>query len=251
MSERTGGITLRDYILQTEERFNRAKLHFGHGTVDPLDEAAWLAGSALGINPDDLDAFLDRGLTQDELRLLDRLVGERIETRKPVAYLLSEAWFAGHRFYIDERALIPRSLIGEYIQEQFQPWININSVHSILDLCTGGGCIAIASALEFPEANIDAVDISTDALAVAKRNVTDYALEDRVNLIPSDLFEKLKGNRYDLIISNPPYVPQSSMDLLPAEYNHEPVLALKADDNGLRNSGRRWRLSIRKRFIDC
>ncbi|MFV1997469.1 MAG: 50S ribosomal protein L3 N(5)-glutamine methyltransferase [Acidiferrobacterales bacterium] len=233
MNERTDGITLRTYILQTEETFDRAKLHFGHGTADPLDEAAWLAGSALGINPDDLETFLDKALTGDELRLLDGLVCERIETRKPVAYLLNEAWFAGHRFFIDERALIPRSLIGEYIQEQFQPWVGMNSVHSVLDLCTGSGCIAIAMALEFPDASIDAVDISTDALAVANRNITDYALEDRVNLIQSDLFEMLGGRHYDLIISNPPYVPQSSMDLLPAEYNHEPTLALKADDNGL------------------
>jgi ribosomal protein L3 glutamine methyltransferase len=233
MSERTDEITLRDYILQTEENFDQAKLHYGHGTIEALDEAAWLIGSALGINPDDLDNFLDRTLTQDELQRLDDLVTKRIETRKPVAYLLNEAWFAGHRFYIDERALIPRSLIGEYIQEQFQPWIDVNRVHSVLDLCTGSGCIAIAMALEFPEANIDAVDISTDALAVAKRNVADYALEDRVNLIQSDMFEEIKGRHYDLIISNPPYVPQSSMDLLPAEYNHEPTLALKAEDEGL------------------
>lgn len=233
MSERTDIISLRDYILQTEKKFDQANLYYGHGTIEALDEAAWLIGSALGINPDDLDTFLDRTLTQDELLRLDGLVTERIETRKPVAYLLNEAWFAGHRFYIDERALIPRSLIGEYIQEQFQPWVDINNVHSVLDLCTGGGCIAIAMALEFPGANIDAIDISTDALAVAMRNATDYALEDRVNLIQSDLFEEIKDRHYDLIISNPPYVPQSSMDLLPAEYNHEPALALKAEDEGL------------------
>lgn len=233
MSDHTDGISLREYILQTEENFDQADLHYGHGTIEALDEAAWLTGSALGINPDDLDTFLDRTLTQDELQLLDGLVTERIETRKPVAYLLNEAWFASHRFYIDERALIPRSLIGEYIQEQFQPWIDISNVHSVLDLCTGSGCIAIAMALEFPDAKIDAVDISTDALAVAKRNVTDYALEDRVNLIQSDMFEEIECKQYDLIISNPPYVPQSSMELLPAEYDHEPTLALKAEDEGL------------------
>jgi len=233
MSERTNDIILRDYILQTEQNFDQAGLHFGHGTMDPLDEAAWLVGSALGLKLDELDTSLDRALSDEELRKLDRLVAERIGTRKPVAYLLNEAWFAGHRFYIDERALIPRSLIGEYIQEHFQPWINENSVHSVLDLCTGSGCIAIAMALEFPNANIDAVDISADALTVAKKNVAAYVLEEHVNLIQSDLFEELKGKRYDLIISNPPYVPQSSMDLLPAEYNHEPALALKADDNGL------------------
>lgn len=233
MNEYIDSITLRGYILQTEQKFDQANLHYGHGTLDALDEAAWLVGSALGINPDELDNSIERTLNQGERRLLDQLVTERIETRKPVAYLLNEAWFAGHRFYIDERAVIPRSLIGEYIQEQFQPWIDKSSVHSILDLCTGSGCIAIATALEFPHASIDAADISADALTVAKRNVTDYVLEDRVNLIQSDIFDALKDRRYDLIISNPPYVPQTSMELLPAEYNHEPTLALKADDNGL------------------
>lgn len=233
MNEHIDSITLRDYILQTEQNFDQANLHYGHGTMDPLDEAAWLVGSALGIDPDSLDETLERALTHEQLRSLDRLVAERIGTRKPVAYLLNEAWFAGHRFYIDERALIPRSLIGEYIQEQFQPWIDRNNVHSVLDLCAGSGCIAIAMALEFPDASVDAVDISADALTVAKKNVANYELKDRVNLIQSDLFEELQEKHYDLIISNPPYVPQSSMEQLPAEYNHEPALALKADDNGL------------------
>ena len=180
MSKHADGITLRAYILQTEQNFDEASLHYGHGTADPLDEAAWLVGSALGLRPDELDTSLDRVLVDKELRKLDRLVAERIGTRKPVAYLLNEAWFAGHRFYIDERALIPRSLIGEYIQEQFQPWIGKISVRSVLDLCAGSGCIAIAVALEFPEARVDAVDISVDALTVAKKNVSVYALEQQI-----------------------------------------------------------------------
>ncbi len=233
MNEPINGISLRAYILQTERQFDQANLHYGHGTMEPLDEAAWLIGSALGIESEQLDSFLEKVLTNNEIKRLDRLITERIDTHKPVAYLLNEAWFAGHRFYIDERAVIPRSLIGEYIQEQFQPWIPMERVHTVLDLCTGSGCIAIATALEFPNVSVDAADISTDALAVAKRNVTVYALEKRVTLIQSDLFDALKDKRYDLIISNPPYVPQTSMDILPAEYNHEPAIALKADDDGL------------------
>lgn len=233
MNKHLDGISLRAYILQVEQQFKQANLHYGHGTMEPLDEAAWLIGSALGIESEQLDDSLEKVLTNDEINRLDRLVTERIDTHKPVAYLLNEAWFAGHRFYIDERAVIPRSLIGEYIQEQFQPWIPMDRVHTVLDLCTGSACIAIATALEFPDVIVDAVDISADALAVAKRNVTVYALEKRVNLIQSDLFEGLQGKRYDLIISNPPYVPQTSMDKLPAEYNHEPAIALKAEDDGL------------------
>ncbi len=150
-----------------------------------------------------------------------------------MANLLNEAWFAGHYFYIDEHAVIPRSLIGEYFEEQFQPWIDKSRVPSVLDFCTGGGCIAIATAVESAEASTDAADIWTDALVVAKRNVINYALEERLNLMQLDLFEELPGKNDDLIISNPPYVPQSSTNLLLAEYNHEPEKALKADDNGL------------------
>ncbi len=233
MTEHNDNITLRAYILQTEDKFDQANLHYGHGTMAPLDEAAWLVGGALGINPDAIDNSFKRVLNNNEVKSLDQLVAERIETRKPVAYLLNEAWFASHHFYIDDRAVIPRSLIGEYIQEQFQPWIDKSNMHSVLDLCTGSGCIGIATALEFPHAIVDAADISADALTVAERNVADYALEERVNLIQSDLFEELRGKHYDLIISNPPYVPQTSMERLPAEYSHEPALALKAEDDGL------------------
>lgn len=225
--------TVREYILDTEQRFNEDDLYYGHGTSEALDEAAWLVGSALGIPPSDLDAELDRELTGDELASLDALVTRRIDERIPVAYLLNEAWFAGHRFYIDQRALIPRSLIGEYVLEHFQPWIDEHRIRDVLDLCTGSGCIAITVALEFPEARIDAADISIDALAVAERNVREYRLADRVTIIQSDVFENLPGRCYDIIVSNPPYVPRSSMLELPEEYKHEPELALVAEDGGL------------------
>jgi ribosomal protein L3 glutamine methyltransferase len=221
--------TVREYILDTEQRFNEGELYYGHGTSEALDEAAWLVGSALGILPGGLDAELDRELTGDELARLDALVTRRINERIPVAYLLKEAWFAGHRFYIDQRALIPRSLIGEYVLEHFQPWIDEHRVHDVLDLCTGSGCIAIAVALEFPEARVDAADISVDALAVAERNVHEYGLADRVTITQSNVFENLPGRQYDVIVSNPPYVPRSSMLELPAEYKHEPELALVAE----------------------
>lgn len=225
--------TIGEYILGCRDRFERSDLWYGHGTSEALDEAAWLVGSTLGILPGDLDAELDRELSGDELARLDALVRRRVDERIPVAYLLNEAWFAGHRYYIDERALIPRSLIGEYVLEHFQPWIDEHRVHDVLDLCTGSGCIAIAVALEFPEAMVDAADISVDALAVAERNVCDYGLADRITIIQSDVFENLPGRRYDIIVSNPPYVPRSSMLELPEEYKHEPELALVAENEGL------------------
>lgn len=225
--------TVREYILETEQRFDRAELYYGHGTSEPLDEAAWLVGSALGLAPEALDNHLDQVLDPEQITVLQDLVERRVRERIPVAYLLNEAWFAGHRFYIDERALIPRSLIAEYVLEHFQPWIDETRVHKVLDLCTGSGCIAIAVALEFPQAHVDAADISADALSVALKNVQDYELGERLELIQSDLFSGLEGRRYDVIVSNPPYVPHSSMLQLPEEYRHEPALALAAEDSGL------------------
>ncbi len=225
--------TVRDYILDAEQRFIDSNLYYGHGTADPLDEAAWLVGSALGVAPEKLDSLLDRKLTVEETEKLDALVKRRIDERIPVAYLLNEAWFAGHRFYIDQRALVPRSLIGEYVLEHFQPWIAEDRIHNVLDLCTGSACIAITIALELPVVHVDAADISADALAVAQKNILNYKLTDRVELIQSDLFEGLSGRLYDVIVSNPPYVPASSMVGLPEEYRHEPELALVAKHEGL------------------
>lgn len=226
-------MTIRDYILACEQRFQREQLWFGHGTTEAMDDAAWLVAGALGIPSDKLNDVLDRRLSHTEKSKLDKLVDQRVNNRIPVAYLLNEAWFAGHRYYVDKRVLIPRSLIGEYIEERFQPWIPQNRVRRVLDLCTGCGCIAIAIALEFPDVQIDAVDVSEDALAVAHQNVESYMLADRIKVIHSDIFSALNGQRYDLIVCNPPYVPADSMNKLPGEYNHEPNIALAAGDQGL------------------
>jgi ribosomal protein L3 glutamine methyltransferase len=225
--------SVRDYVLWAEHEFEAAGLFFGHGTDSALDEAAWLVSSALRFDPEHLEERLDDTPTPDQREAIESLVAERIRTHKPLAYLLHEAWFAGHRFYVDERVIVPRSLIGEYILDDFQPWIDRNRVRDVLDLCTGSGCIAIAVAHAFMDAQVDAVDISADALSVAERNVRQHGLDDRVHLIQSDLFGAIPEKQYDVIVSNPPYVPDESMDRLPAEYGHEPDISLRAADQGL------------------
>ena len=226
-------VTLADFVRWAEHELAGAGLYYGHGTDNPLDEAAWIVGASLGVAPDRLDAERDRRLTPAEAETLRALVAARIETRKPAAYLLNEAWFAGLEFYVDERVIVPRSIIGEFIAEQFQPWIDAGKVHSALDLCTGSGCIAIALAHYFPEAQVDAADISREALEVARVNVEQHAMQARVTLIESDLFAALAGRRYDLIVTNPPYVDAADLAALPDEYRHEPQLALAAGDDGL------------------
>lgn len=225
--------TLRDYILGTEQRFRKAKLYFGHGTDNARDEAAWLASSALAIPFGELDAHAERTLTEPELKTLSELAETRIHTRKPLAYLLHEAWFAGLKFYVDERVLVPRSLTGDFIRDRFQPWVDARRTRRILDLCTGSGCIAIAAALTFPDAQVDAADISSDALDVARINLRQHQLVERVHPIQSDLFQALSGRHYDLIITNPPYVDRADMAALPKEYRHEPSLALASGELGL------------------
>lgn len=225
--------TVRDFVLWAERRFKPAKLYFGHGTDNARDEAAWLTASALAIPFVELDANAGRVLTETEAADLRSLVEARINTRKPLAYLLNEAWFAGLRFYVDERVLIPRSLIGDFLPEQLQPYVEPARVRRILDLCTGSGCIAIAAAHYFPEARVDAADISVDALAVARRNVEDHQLGDRVELVQSDLFANLASRTYDLILTNPPYVDADDMASLPQEFRHEPELALASGESGL------------------
>lgn len=225
--------TLRDFILGTEQRFRKAKLYFGHGTDNARDEAAWLASSALAIPFGELDAHAERTLTEPELKTLSELAERRINTRKPLAYLLHEAWFAGLKFYVDERVLVPRSLTGDFIRDRFQPWVDARRVRRILDLCTGSGCIAIAAALTFPDAQVDAADISSDALDVARINIRQHQLIERVHPIQSDLFQALAGRHYDLIITNPPYVDRADMAALPKEYRHEPSLALASGELGL------------------
>jgi ribosomal protein L3 glutamine methyltransferase len=226
-------ITLRDFIRLATSQFNATGLYFGHGTDNAWDEAITLVLHTLHL-PHDIDrTVLDAHLTQEERSTLLHLISERVEKRIPVPYLTHEAWFAGLAFYVDERVLIPRSPIAELIENQFAPWIDAEHVHTILDLCTGSGCIAIACASVFPEADIDASDISKEALTVAKINVLRHGVEEQVNLIESDLFTSLPKKKYDLIVSNPPYVSRQEMEDLPAEYLHEPKLGLKAGEQGI------------------
>lgn len=226
--------TVRDWMRFAVSAFNEAKLSFGHGSANAYDEAAYLILHVLHLPLDTLNPFLDARLTANEIEALLELLHQRIEKRIPAAYLTSEAWLGDFHFYVDPRVIVPRSFIAELIREQFSPWIaEAESIRDVLDLCTGSGCLAILAAHAFPDAIVDAVDISAAALEVAQRNITEYGLESRVHLIESDLFSNLKGRQYDLIISNPPYVDAPSMDTLPPEYLHEPRLALGSGDDGL------------------
>ncbi|MDE2311193.1 MAG: 50S ribosomal protein L3 N(5)-glutamine methyltransferase [Betaproteobacteria bacterium] len=226
--------TVRDCLRFAVSRFNQAGLFFGHGSSDAYDEAAYLILHTLHLPLDRLDPFLDARLTGSERAEVLNIIQRRVEQRAPAAYLTHEAWLGGFRFYVDERVIVPRSFIAELLHEQLTPWIaEPEEIGSVLDLCTGSGCLAILAAHAFPNAEIDAADISPDALEVAQKNVADYGLQERVHLIESDLFAKLKGRRYDLIISNPPYVDAPSMAALPQEYRHEPQLALGSGADGL------------------
>jgi ribosomal protein L3 glutamine methyltransferase len=226
--------TLRDWLRWSVSRFGEAKLHFGHGSDEAYDEAAYLLLHALHLPLDRLEPFLDAKLTQSERATLGQLMTRRIDERVPAAYLTHEAWLGDFRFYVDERVLIPRSFIAELIPGGLEVHVGpAERVQSALDMCTGSGCLAILLAHAYSEADVDAVDISSAALAVAQRNVSDYALADRINLIRSDLFANLPEKSYDLIISNPPYVTAMAMEDLPIEYRHEPKLALAGGDDGL------------------
>jgi ribosomal protein L3 glutamine methyltransferase len=226
--------TLRDLLRHAITRFNTEKLFFGHGSDNAFDEAAYLLLHALQLPLDRLDPFLDARLTESEISTLLTLIERRAKDRVPVAYLTHEALLGHYRFYVDERVIVPRSFIAELIPEQFQPWIaDPDEVTSILELCTGSGCLAIMLADAFPNAQVDAVDLSTDALAVAKKNITDYELQDRITLHHSDLYDTLPKKKYDLIITNPPYVNSKSMAKLPAEYRAEPQMALAGGDDGM------------------
>ena len=226
--------TLRDWLRFTVSAFNEAKLSFGHGSESAYDEAVYLILHTLHLPLDTLEPFLDGRLTPHEKNALLTLLNQRVETRLPAAYLTHEAWLGEFRFYVDERVIVPRSFISELLREQLSPWIaEPATINYVLDLCTGSGCLAIIAAHAFPYAEVDAVDISPDALAVAQQNINDYGLQDRVHPIPSDLFANLKGRQYDLIISNPPYVDAESVATLPPEYLHEPKLALGSGEDGL------------------
>jgi ribosomal protein L3 glutamine methyltransferase len=226
--------TVRDYLRFAVSRFNEAKLFFGHGSSDAYDEAAYLILHTLHLPLDRLEPFLDARLTDSERAEVLNIIHRRVEHRIPAAYLTHQALLGNFSFYVDERVIVPRSFIAELLIEQLSPWItDPENVHSVLDLCTGSGCLAILAAHAFPNALVDAVDVSPAALAVAERNVADYNLQDRVDLIESDLYAKLDSKRYDLIISNPPYVDAESVKALPQEYRHEPELALGSGHDGL------------------
>ena len=227
-------VTLRDLIRFAVSVFNGEKLFFGHGSIDAFDEAAYLVLHTLKLPPDKLDPFLDARLTSVEREAVLNVIERRVKERIPAAYLTNEAWLGAHKFYVDQRVIVPRSFIAELLREDLAPWVaGPESIESALDLCTGSGCLAILAALTFPHAVVDAVDLSADALDVARRNIGDYALTDRVKLIRSDMFETLAGRRYDLILSNPPYVTAKSMSALPQEYLREPEMALASGVDGL------------------
>ncbi|MBU0593482.1 MAG: 50S ribosomal protein L3 N(5)-glutamine methyltransferase [Gammaproteobacteria bacterium] len=226
--------TLRDLLRFAVSRFNEAGLFFGHGTHNAYDEAAYLILHTLHLPLDTLEPFLDARLTSEELESVLHVLERRTRERIPSAYLTHEAWLGDFRFYVDERVIVPRSFIAELLREQLAPWVDDpETVTSALDLCTGSGCLAILMAHAFPNADIDAADISPDALEVAQRNVTDYGLEEHIRLVQSDLFSNLEEQRYDVIISNPPYVNAPSVAALPPEYKHEPELALGSGEDGL------------------
>lgn len=225
--------TIRDFIRFATSQFNENALFYGHGTDNAWDEAVALILHTLhlpyDINP---SLILDAKLTSSEREKLKHLIDRRITDRIPVPYLIHEAYFANLAFYVDERVLIPRSSFGELIENQFTPWLTAEPA-SILDLCTGSGCIAIACANAFPNSRVDATDISEDALTVAKMNILRHHMEDRVNLFKGDLFAGVTHKTYDLIVSNPPYVDAIDMAELPPEFHHEPKLGLEAGQDGL------------------
>jgi ribosomal protein L3 glutamine methyltransferase len=226
--------TLRDLLRHAVTRFMTEGLFFGHGSSNAYDEAAYLILHTLKLPLDKLDPFLDARLLPEEIAAVLAMIDRRTSERLPAAYLTNEAWLTDYRFYVDQRVIVPRSYIAELIPEHFQPWIaDAWNVDHVLELCTGSGCLAIMLADAFPNAQVDAVDLSADALAVAKRNVEDYQLEKRVHLIQSDLYDNVPAKKYDLIVSNPPYVNSTAMASLPAEYRHEPNMALAGGKDGM------------------
>ncbi len=225
--------TMLDYIRWGASCFATQGLFFGHGTDNALDESVALVLHALKLRHDLPPMYLQSRVTKQERDAIEALFKRRIMERVPVPYLTNQVMFAGYSFYVDERALVPRSPIAELIEKRFQPWIQADRVNRILDVCTGSGCIGIASAHKFPQATVDLLDISPQALELAWENISQHGLEERVHTIKSDLFKYVDKNRYDIIISNPPYVSTGEMQELPREYQHEPTLGLEAGNDGL------------------
>jgi ribosomal protein L3 glutamine methyltransferase len=228
--------TVLDYVLDAADRLTKAQVVFAHGTTHPVAEAAFMVGETLGFHPDEIEAAAARRVTKANGDTIRALVEQRIATRKPAAYLLHKVYMRGLPFYVDERTIVPRSFIGEILDDHFGDGMQLcdpAKVSRVLDLCTGSGCLAILAARAFPHATIDAADLSADALEVARRNVADHGLAKRIRLAHGDLFAPLTGERYDLIISNPPYVDAEGMAGLPAECDHEPKMAFDGGADGI------------------
>lgn len=234
MSEQPDGlISIQDFVRWGASRFNAAGLFFGHGTDNALDEALHLVLHALHLPPDLPTAYRDCRLTAGERVVVTELVERRISERKPAAYLTQRSWFAGLEFYVNEDVLVPRSPLAELIEAGFDPWIDAEGVSRVLDLCTGSGCIGIATAVYLPHVEVDLVDISAAALEVAQTNIENHGLTERVRTLESDLFSGLAGRRYDVIVSNPPYVGAEELASLPEEFRREPALGLAGGETGL------------------
>ena len=226
--------SIRDWLRYAVSRFEDSDVFFGHGTSNAYDEAVWLIFGFLHLPHDTIENFLDAHLTSKEKKDLSFLIEKRINDKIPTAYLLNEAWLRDYKFYVDERVIVPRSLIAESLSENLYPWIDDpEKIYSALDLCTGSGCLGIMMAHSFQNAIIDLVYLSEKVLQVAEININHYGLHDRIELIQSDLFDSLKGKKYDLIISNPPYVNQTSVDSFPMEFLKEPSMALGSGEDGL------------------
>jgi ribosomal protein L3 glutamine methyltransferase len=218
-------LKVSELLRRTTRSFTRAGLRYGHGTHSAREEAAWLISSVLGY-------LIEEEISPKNLRKIESLARRRIRERIPLAYLLNEAWLGEHPFFVDKRVIVPRSFIAELLRDGLKPWL-AREPKRVLDLCTGSGCLAVLLALQFPKARVDAVDLSRPALQVAKINIGKFGLARRVRVVQSDLFDAIKGGKYDLIASNPPYVTARAMCKLPKEYRHEPALSLAAGKDGL------------------
>ena len=226
-------VTLTDFMRWGASQFVKAELSYTHGMSSPLDESVYLVLRSLHLPVDTPEVYWKSRLTQSEKQTVASTLLIRIDKRIPAAYIMQEGWFAGLQFYVDERVLVPRSPIAELVENQFVPWVNPDEVESVLDLCTGSGCIGIACAYAFPMAEVDLADISDDALDVARINVDQHDAEQRVSVIQSDLFKGLKGKQYDIIVSNPPYVDAEDIAGMSAEFQHEPEIGLSSGNDGL------------------
>ena len=226
--------TVRDWVRFYVSEMRRGQVFFGHGSSNAFDEAVYMVQSALSLPVGDVGPFWDARVTAHETNRLIRFITQRVVDRKPASYITGEAWLQGHAFKVDERVIIPRSFIAELLADQLTPWVNAPEMpFEILDMCTGSGCLAILAAYVFENAQVDAVDLSTEALSIARENIQLHGMKQRVHAIESDLFSNLNGKQYDFILTNPPYVNEASMKKLPPEYLHEPRMALAGGDSGM------------------